>query len=165
MSNIVITGFDPRWREDFARLNIEWLQRWFVVEPIDHEVLGNPEAHILADGGRVLFAIADGPNGEQHAVGTAALKHAGNGVYELTKMAVAPETRGRGIGRRLLQSALQAFHDMGGSELFLESSSRLGPALKLYESAGFVHRAAPRPGSHYARADVYMVWEPSADQR
>lgn len=159
MSDAHIIDFDPRWRDDFARLNVEWLQRWFVVEPIDQEVLGDPETHILADGGRVLFAIATAADGIQRAVGTAALRHEGGGVFELTKMAVAPEARGRGVGRRLMQASLEAFQAMGGRELFLESSSRLGPALKLYESVGFVHRPAPRPGSHYVRADVYMVWE------
>ncbi len=160
MSDVLIVDFDPRWRDDFARLNVEWLQRWFVVEPIDREVLGDPETHILADGGRVLFAISTDP-GQQRAVGTVALRREGDGVYELTKMAVAPDARGLGIGRRLMQASLQAFHAMGGGELFLESSSRLGPALQLYESAGFVHRPAPRAGSHYARADVYMVWAPA----
>ena len=57
MDGIRVVAFDPRWREDFAALNIEWLQRWFVVEPFDREVLGNPEHYILADGGRILFAV------------------------------------------------------------------------------------------------------------
>lgn len=164
MSDAHIIDFDPRWRDDFARLNVEWLQRWFVVEPIDQEVLGDPETHILADGGRVLFAIATAADGTQRAVGTAALRHEGGGVYELTKMAVAPEARGRGVGRSLVQALLEAFQALGGRELFLESASRLGPALKLYESVGFVHRQAPRPGSHYVRADVYMVWEMLPDE-
>lgn len=46
-----IVGFDRRWRGDFARLNLEWLRRWFVVEPVDEEVLADPETHILAGGG------------------------------------------------------------------------------------------------------------------
>lgn len=160
MHELHIIDFDPRWRADFARLNIEWLQRWFVVEPIDQEVLGDPETHILADGGAVLFAIATDDAGEETAVGTVALKHEGAGVFELTKMAVSPQARGRGVGRRLMEASLQSFHALGGRELFLESSLQLGPALKLYESVGFVHHPAPRPGSHYARADVYMVWHP-----
>ena len=45
---IRIVGFDPRWRADFARLNIEWLQRWFVVEPFDEEVLGELRLCCLA---------------------------------------------------------------------------------------------------------------------
>ena len=153
---IRIVDYDPRWRADFARLNIEWLERWFVVEPVDREVLSDPEVHILDDGGRVLFAV----DGDDHAIGTVALKHEGDGVYELTKMAVEPGQRGSGIGRKLMQRALEVFAEAGGRELFLESSRQLAPALKLYESVGFVHHPAPRPGSHYARADVYMVWTP-----
>jgi putative acetyltransferase len=154
---IRIADYDPRWRGDFARLNLDWLERYFVVEPIDREVLSDPETHILAGGGRVLFAVDD----SDRAIGTVALKHEGGGVYELTKMAVDPASQGLGIGRQLMVAALDAFDAMQGTELFLESSRTLSTALRLYESVGFRHRTAPRPGSHYARADVYMVWEPT----
>lgn len=158
-SSTRIVDFDPRWRADFARLNLEWLRRWFVVEPFDEEVLGDPERHILADGGRILFALLEGDDGETRAVGTVALRNAGDGVYELTKMAVEPGLRGAGIGRALLGAAIGAYRGLGGRELYLESSSLLKPALRMYETAGFVHHPAPRAGSHYARADVHMVWE------
>jgi len=151
-----IVGFEPRWRETFATLNIEWLERWFVVEEYDREVLGNPEKHILAKGGHILFAVDEAG----HALGTVALKHEGDGVYELTKMAVSPVARGRGVGRLLMDAALDLYRTLGARELFLESSSLLGPALALYESVGFRHHPAPRAGSHYARADVHMIWEP-----
>jgi putative acetyltransferase len=152
---IRIVDFDPRWRADFARLNIQWLEQYFVVEPIDREVLSDPDTHILAEGGHVLFAIDE----DDRVVGTVALKHEGDGVYELTKMAVDPPVRGRGIGRLLMEGALRTYRAVEGRELFLESNSSLAPALKLYESVGFRHHTAPRPGSHYARADVYMVYE------
>lgn len=95
-------------------------------------------------------------------MGTVALRHDGGGIYELTKMAVEPGLRGGGIGRALLLTAIDAYRDLDGRELYLESSSVLKPALALYESAGFVHLPAPRPGSHYARADVHMAWRPPA---
>ena len=155
---IRVVAFDPRWRGDFASLNIEWLQRWFVVEPFDREVLGNPERYILADGGHILFAV----DARDRALGTVALMHHGGGIYELTKMAVAPDARGRGIGRLLMEAALALYRTLDARELFLESSSKLGPALALYESVGFRHHPAPRAGSHYARADVHMIWEPQA---
>lgn len=156
-SHIRIVGFDPRWREDFANLNIEWLQRWFVVEPHDREVLGNPEHYILADGGHIRFAVDAGAR----ALGTVALKHDGDGVYELTKMAVTPEARGQGIGRLLIDAAMALYRTLDGRELYLESSSPLTTAIAMYERSGFRHHPAPRAGSHYARADVHMVWEPA----
>ncbi len=157
-AGVRIVNFEPRWRADFAALNIEWLQRWFVVEPFDHEVLNDPERFILADGGHVLFAVDDA----DQAMGTVALRHDGGGVYELTKMAVAPAARGLGIGRMLMDAALDLYRSLDGRELFLESSSQLAPAIALYQSVGFRHHPAPRAGSHYARADVHMVWEPQA---
>jgi len=153
---IRVVDYAPRWRADFARLNLDWLERHFVVEPIDRAVLLDPETHILDPGGHILFAI----HANHHAIGTVALKHEGEGVYELTKMAVDPAWQGAGIGRQLMIATLAAFERLDGRELFLESSSKLAPALHLYESVGFEHRSAPRPGSHYQRADVYMVWQP-----
>ena len=49
------------------------------------------------------------------------------------------------------------FLGRGARELFLESNSKLTPAITLYESAGFVHAPRPEP-SHYERSDVYMVY-------
>ena len=60
--------------------------------------------------------------------------------------------RGRGIGRLLMVEALCLYATLGGRELFLESSSKLAPALALYESVGFRHHPAPPPGPPYARA-------------
>ena len=160
-TDLHIVDYAPRWRDDFARLNLEWLRRWFVVEPIDEQVLHDPETHLLAGGGKVLFALLGG-GAAQRAVGTVALRHDGDRVYELTKMAVQPDLRGTGVGRALLLAAIDAYSRLDGRELYLESSSILAPALRLYESAGFVHHPAPRPGSHYARADVHMVWQPPA---
>lgn len=157
-TGVRIACFQPRWREDFADLNIEWLQRWFVVEPHDREVLGNPEHYILAQGGHILFAV----DAEDNALGTVALKHDGDGVYELTKMAVTPAARGQGFGRQLMDAAIALYQTLGGRELYLESSSPLKTAIAMYERSGFRHHPAPRAGSHYARADVHMIWESQA---
>ena len=37
--NLRIVPFDPALRSHFGRLNREWLERYFVVEPIDADVL------------------------------------------------------------------------------------------------------------------------------
>jgi ribosomal protein S18 acetylase RimI-like enzyme len=152
-----IVPYASHHRADFERLNREWVERWFTLEPVDLMVLTDPEQHLIAGGGQVLLAVT--PDGT--AVGTAALRHEGDGVYELTKMSVTPDLRGAGIGRQLAEAAIAAYVEAGGRELFLETNARLGPAIALYESLGFEHRPL-RPGSHYDRADVHMVWVPPA---
>jgi putative acetyltransferase len=149
-----IIDYCRRYADAFAALNIEWLEKYFVVEPIDRDILGDPERSILASGGAILFAR----KGEK-IVGTVALKHQGAGVYELTKMAVTERCQGTGIGRLLLAAAIRRFETLGGDRLYLESHSSLGAALALYEASGFVHTAPPAP-SDYERADVYMVYRP-----
>ena len=90
-TRIRIVDYDPRWRGDFARLNIDWLERYFVVEPIDREVLSDPgDAHPRR---RRTRAVRDRAR-RTRAIGTVALKHEGDGVYELTKMAVDPAHAG-----------------------------------------------------------------------
>lgn len=149
-----IVDYDERYADAFARLNLEWLEKYFVVEPVDRDVLSNPRSTIIDRGGAVLYACTAG-----RAVGTVALKRSGDRIFELTKMAVTENWQGRGIGRRLLGAAVARFQQMGGEILYLESNSALKTALALYESAGFRHETPPK-GSEYARADVYMVYRP-----
>lgn len=150
--NLHIVPFEPGLRSHFGRLNREWLERYFVVEPIDAEVLDHPERRILTGGGRILFACID-----DEVVGTCALLQESPGVYELTKMAVTATRQGGGIGRRLLDAAIAEFRRLGGRTLFLETHSSLKAAISLYERAGFEHRGR-KPDSHYQRSDTYMVW-------
>lgn len=150
---VAIVPFSPALAPEFERLNVEWLEKYFVVEPIDHEVLRDPQRSILDHGGEILFAVQGG-----RTVGTCALKHHGDGVFELTKMAVTASAQGRGVGRMLLSGALERYRALGGTRLYLESHDKLLPALKLYESAGFRHAPRPASPSVYARSNVYMVY-------
>jgi GNAT superfamily N-acetyltransferase len=136
----------------FRLLNEEWISRYFTLEKKDIETLGDPENLILRKGGRVIFAEVDG-----ETVGCVALIPMGDGVYELSKMAVSPRVRGIGIGRQVLQYAIEQARAMGAASLFLGSSSILKNAVHLYESVGFTHVPPEQlPDMHYARADVFM---------
>jgi GNAT superfamily N-acetyltransferase len=155
-SKITVVPFKPEWREHFYALNASWLRKHFVIEPIDEQVLRQPEEFVLKAGGAIFFALLDGV-----VIGTCALLHEAAGVYELSKMGVDESFRGLGAGRQLLDASIAEFHQRDGKTLFLESSRKLKPALYMYERAGFVLQPANRPGSHYARADVYMIYAPT----
>jgi putative acetyltransferase len=137
----------------FATLNAEWIDAYFTMEAKDRETIADPFGHYVDPGGDVLLAR----DGDGAVIGCVALEPTGDGVFELSKMAVAPAQRGRGIGRRLMDAAIVRARALGGSSLFLGSNRRLEAAVGLYESAGFRHVARERVGPlPYARADVFM---------
>ena len=152
MGDLQIVDFQPAYADAFLRLNEEWLEKYFWVEDIDRKVLTDPQGEIIDHGGYILFArISD------DIIGTAALKHQGNAIFELTKMAVTATQQGAGVGRALMIASIEQFESAGGKKLYLETNSSLSTAIGLYESAGFIHAVAPAV-SEYARADTYMIY-------
>ncbi len=155
MGELQLIDFAPAHADAFRRLNLEWLEKYFWVEEIDQTILSDPQAEIIDHGGHILFARID-----DEIVGTVALKHHGDGTFELTKMSVTSSWQGAGIGRALMIAAIERFDEVNGRKMYLETHISLGAAIALYESAGFVHRTPPT-ASEYARADTYMVYSAS----
>lgn len=147
---IDIIEFAEKYAPDFARLNYEWIERYFEVEKHDREILDDPERWVIEPGGQIFFAVVDG-----EAAGTVALIPAGADILELTKMAVSPRFQGRGIADQLMDRCVEYARASGARLIFLESHSKLGPALSLYKKHGF-QLVPGDPNSLYARADVRM---------
>lgn len=61
---------------------------------------------------------------------------------ELLRLAVAPDRRGQGIGRALLDHALHALAGQGYATCFLEVRSSNTAARRLYTKAGFIQVGA-----------------------
>jgi GNAT superfamily N-acetyltransferase len=142
-------------RDDLARhfekLNLEWIERHFQIEERDREVLGNPRREVVDRGGEVFFLL-DG----DEVLGTCAMIPHGEGVYELSKMAVDPASRGRGLGDRLMVVAIDWARRRGVRRIVLESNTVLVPALELYRKHGF-RTTRLGPGDEYARSNIEMT--------
>ena len=91
-------------------------------------------------------------------VGTCGLLKTGEAEFELIKMAVLLEARGRGAGEFLLRATIERAVAMKAERLFLLTNSRSEAAIRMYERNGFVHDAEilARCGAEYARCDVAM---------
>lgn len=149
---IQVIEYQPAYREAFKALNLAWIQKYFVVEAADERVLSNPETEILAPGGHIFLA----QSGDQ-IVGTAALIKVDDTHFELAKMAVSQSCQGQGIGKKLLEHAIQWAKARQLQQLTLETNSSLAPALHLYRKVGFVR--IPFDADHpteFERADVRM---------
>jgi GNAT superfamily N-acetyltransferase len=144
--------YRPAYKKHFRTLNESWLREYFTVESADAHLLADPNGRIIRKGGLVLFALWDGD-----VVGTAALLRHGPDVWELAKMAVAAAVRGRGIGRVLAEAVLARAREEGAVRLYLQTSSRLEAALRLYRTLGFRRvRNHPLPGDPYCRCTITM---------
>lgn len=83
----------------------------------------------------VLVAEGDGGPGPELA-GYAIFRRAADEA-ELLSLAVAPEVRGRGLGRRLAEDGLARVREAGARACYLEVRPTNAPALALYRSLGF----------------------------
>jgi len=146
-----IVPFRPELAPHFSRLNREWIERLFAIEAADLKLLDDPGRSVIEPGGMIYFAV------EGDAVlGTCAAIRLDRHRFELAKMGVTEGAQGRGIGRRLALATLEFARQAGASEMILYTSSRLGPALHLYDQLGFITAPMP-PGGDYARSDVFMT--------
>lgn len=109
-----------------------------------YEDLERADYFVLKDAGQVVACGGFGPISES--------------VCELQKLYVDKNYRRKGYASQLLayieEKALQA----GYEQMYLESSTKLAAALKLYEKMGYRHLAQPltQETGHYLM-DVWMV--------
>jgi ribosomal protein S18 acetylase RimI-like enzyme len=105
----------------------------------DAEVIAERAAPLIASGEVVVLFAGDGPDGFAElrfrpSVYTGALD-----AY-LEELYVVPERRGRGLGRTLLEAAMDEARARGAAHIDLGTSEDDVAALALYESAGFTNR-------------------------
>jgi putative acetyltransferase len=149
-SSIQIIPFEERYAQDFGRLNYEWLEKYFDVEPHDREMLDAPYEYIIKNGGQIFFAKYD-----DKIVGTAALIAENETTFELAKMGVNEAYQGLKIGKQLIIHALEKAREAGKKRVVLESNTKLTTALNLYIKMGFM--VAPLSAcSPYARCNIRM---------
>ncbi|MEU8345216.1 Acetyltransferase (GNAT) family protein [Actinomadura meyerae] len=118
----------------------EWLDLWWSVDGrYDHQL---PMAEKILTGVRAGYASLDGL-----AVGRGVPQGEWFGVYA---MAVAPEARRRGLGRRVLRALLDWGRAQGCERAYLVVVERNAPARAMYEAEGFV----PEGGYHYRVKNV-----------
>ena len=149
VQKVKIVDYDAQYQNDFKQLNIEWIEAYFKVEKTDLLYLDNPKSYIIDKGGHIFFAEYDG-----QIVGTCALAKMDGETFELAKMGVSPKAQGKKIGWLLGQACINKAKALGAKRIFLESNTRLVPAINLYHKLGF--QKVTGPPSPYERANIQM---------
>lgn len=145
-----IVSYNSKYNQAFYDLNIEWLETFFYVEDYDREVLSNPDKYIISKGGHIFFAL-EGTT----VLGTVALMKETQTSFELTKMAVLPNQRGKKIGQQLMQHCIDFAKKEDFYRLFLYSNTKLENAIYIYRKYGFAEIPV-EPNSPYERSNIKM---------
>ncbi len=156
MADVRVIDFEARFAGEFAELNYQWINEYFHVEEEDRKALDHPEEYAISPGGNIFFVLEN-----EIPVGTAAMvpidtnSNAGELVFELAKMAVRTEKRGKGYGQLLMKRCISFAREQGASEIMLVTNDILLPALSLYQRAGF--KAVPEySDARYERGNLEM---------
>ena len=150
INKIKIVDYRPEHQPYFESLNREWIEKFFIMEPVDEFVLTDPEEAILKNGGAILMAEYNGS-----VAGTVGLRKVDPFTYEFTKMAVDERFRRLGIAEAICYASFKRAKSLGARQVILYSNTLNEGAIKLYEKVGFQHIPV-EPGT-YKRANVKMT--------
>ena len=145
-----VVRFDQAYAKAFADLNYQWIEESYGVEEHDRELLDHPFESVIAPGGEIFFALIG-----DSAAGTVAMVKMDDEHFELAKMAVSPEFRGRKIGNALMRSCIDFAVSKGANSIILESNTKQEAAIRLYRKHGFVEIPLD-PNSQFVRANIRM---------
>jgi len=143
-----------------SRQYVTWLGEDLDFQGFEAEMAGLPGAYGQPQGCIILASLQpsvdSSPAGNQD-VGCVALRPLHGTQFgsccEMKRLFVAPECNGRGIGRALVQKALEEAAAKGYACMVLDTFQRLTAANKMYAAAGFEQIPAyyfnPLPGVVY----------------
>ena len=145
---IVIVGFNKKYSEQFFMLNKAWIEESWHLEDSDKKDLLNPDKIVL-NGGQIFFALEN-----QKAIGTVAMIKSSDDRFELAKMTVKVNFRGKGIANMLMDECLKFAKENKAKEIFLISNDSLRIARNLYDKYGF--KEVDLDSKKYDRGNVKM---------
>lgn len=79
------------------------------------------------------------------------------GCVELVKFYLPKESRGKGIGRILMERSIAAAKEFGFSELYIESLPVFSKAVNIYEKQGFKELDNPLGNSGHTGCNIWML--------
>tara|TARA_A100001234_G_scaffold176287_1_gene158002 strand:+ start:443 stop:901 length:459 start_codon:yes stop_codon:yes gene_type:complete len=145
---IEVVGFNKKYSEQFFILNKAWIEESWHLEDSDKKDLLNPDK-IVENGGQVFFALEN-----KIAIGTVAMIKSSGDRFELAKMTVQEDFRGKGIANMLMNECLKFAKQKNAREIFLISNDSLIIARNLYDKNGF--KEVKLDSQKYDRGNVKM---------
>lgn len=78
-------------------------------------------------------------------------------TVELVKFYLPASSRGKGIGRKLIEQTVQSAIEFGYTKMYLESLPIFSKAVKMYEKQGFQKLDQPLGNSGHTTCNIWMI--------
>tara|TARA_B100001769_G_C21972605_1_gene523138 strand:+ start:230 stop:601 length:372 start_codon:yes stop_codon:yes gene_type:complete len=122
------------------------------VEPYDIKILNECKKTIIDKGGYIFFGKK-----KNKIIGTFAFIKKNKNSYELSKMAIKKEERGKGYGSKMLEFAILFGKNNNWNETYLYSNTKLKNSIYLYKKYGF--KKTEIGNSPYLRGNIRMAFK------
>jgi putative acetyltransferase len=80
-----------------------------------------------------------------------------DGTCELVKMYLSPESRGKGLGGKLISLCLDRAKQEGFSQVYIETMPELRRAMTVYEKFGFIYLDGPMGNTGHFGCAIWML--------
>lgn len=134
----------------FKSLNLEWLETYFFVEPIDKLILNNPKSKILDPGGHIFMVELN-----SKVIGTFTFIKIEESVFEFSKMTINSIYRGQGYGNSIMKYAISFAKKNEWKKIVLYSNTKLENSIHLYYKYGFLE-VEMESNVVYSRGNIKM---------
>ena len=115
------------------------------------------EMHANYQGDKACYYVLEKDSKIVGGGGIAPLRGGSGSVCELRKMFFLPQTRGCGLGRKLLSILLEEAGKRGFRKCYLETLKRMESAKALYERFGFKPLPKPMGNTGHCGCDLYYL--------
>src|SRR5262249_21910075 len=117
-------------------------------QDFERELAELPGSYVPPEG-RLLVACTE----KGDTVACVAVHKLDSRTCEMKRLYVRPELRGTGLGRRLVEEAIEAARELGYEQMRLDTLPAMAEAQRLYQSLGFreiePYRFNPIPGTRF----------------
>ena len=126
-----IIPYEVKYREDFIRLNTEWLERFYWIEDFDQDAMDRVD-ELIQNGAMAYFAVEKG-----EVLATCMTMPLENDTWDRCKLAARNQYTGTGAGNSVFCACMDYAISHGAKRLVLISCTGLKAAIHLYRKNGF----------------------------
>lgn len=144
-----IVPYDPKYKQEFIKINRAWISEMFIMETEDERELENIEPYIKS-GGQIFFALDE----KDDVMACCMIAPREDGDWEIMKFAARGMYTGTGAGSACLKACIEYAEELKIPKIIIVSNRSCTHAVNLYRKFGFEEIPVDKKRFPFQRADI-----------